>query len=481
MKTTTPFFRTGIEELDRLIGKALLPGSFIVVAGHPGAGKTTLASSICYANMLNNKKCLYVSFQEDKEKLYRNLLSVNIDFKKMENKGLLRFLKLPLPAHDEAVEKFLDKMIELIIKNEPKVIIIDSITPLLNTVKDNVKARALLQNFFAEIPKEINGLVVLIAEIPMMEEKIMIGDIEFVADAILILKHRVERNLLVRELEIRKVRGVPINLAKVPIAIIEGKGLVMHAPPILEEIPSRPKELYEFPCTRLRELLKGIRKGDVIYITFPPDNRRSVIWLFIISFILMNNLKSIIISYKRSSEELKENLCEYIRSICMYEKEVRELTKNMIKLYSINPAGVSIGMGILWELSIIEKEHPDVVIFHSVDLPTRLFEEKEYFTSLMNQLLLLKKKGVIIVRIGSRDDKYNLHASLADLVVRIDTVIEKNKPTQLVYIWKVGRDPIILNREDIEYCVSEMMKNISKVIKERKPLNNLYEYEYKSS
>jgi len=460
-------FKTGVEELDRLIGKALQPGSFIVVAGHPGAGKTTLASSICYANMLENKKCLYVSFQEDKEKLYRNLLSVSINFKEMEEKGLLRFLKLPLPAHDEAVEKFLDKMMELIVKNDPKVVVIDSITPLLNTVRDNIKARALLQNFFAEIPKEIKGLVVLIAEIPMMEEKIMIGDIEFVADAILILKHRVERNLLVRELEIRKIRGVPINLAKVPIAIIEGKGLVMHAPPVLEEIPSRPKKLYEFPCSKLRDLFRGIRKGDVVYISYPSDNRMATLWLLIVGIILINNIKTVMISYKRSSEELKENMCEYLKNICTYEKKIEELIKDKIKFYSINPAGVSMGIGSLWELSIIEKNNPDMVIFHSVDLPARIFNEKEYLTSLINQILLLKKKGVIIVRIGSKDEKYDLHASLADLVVRIDTVIKNNKPTPIIYAWKVGKEPIILDKEDIEYCIQEILHGINKIIEEK--------------
>ncbi|MEM2297511.1 MAG: ATPase domain-containing protein [Ignisphaera sp.] len=58
----------GIEALDKMISDALRFPSLVVVAGHPGAGKTTLASSICYANALKNLKCLYLSFQEDKEK-----------------------------------------------------------------------------------------------------------------------------------------------------------------------------------------------------------------------------------------------------------------------------------------------------------------------------------------------------------------------------------------------------------------------------
>ena len=38
----------GINELDELLGSSLSPRSMVVIAGHPGSGKTTLASTICY-------------------------------------------------------------------------------------------------------------------------------------------------------------------------------------------------------------------------------------------------------------------------------------------------------------------------------------------------------------------------------------------------------------------------------------------------
>jgi circadian clock protein KaiC len=79
-------FVFGVEGLDKLFGEALKPPVTIVIAGHPGAGKTTLASSICYYNAINGHKCFYVSLQEDKAKLYGNMRNLGLD---LEGSGLV--------------------------------------------------------------------------------------------------------------------------------------------------------------------------------------------------------------------------------------------------------------------------------------------------------------------------------------------------------------------------------------------------------
>lgn len=53
-------FVFGIETLDEHLGSSIAYGALAVVAGHPGAGKTTLASTICYRNALQGRKCLYI-------------------------------------------------------------------------------------------------------------------------------------------------------------------------------------------------------------------------------------------------------------------------------------------------------------------------------------------------------------------------------------------------------------------------------------
>lgn len=230
----------GVEGLDALLKGALADKTLVVIAGHPGSGKTTLASTICYHNALKGHKCLYTSVQEDREKLFRNMRNLGLDLESAEKRGTLRFIHLPLTASGETVsEVFIDVLNKNVEEFGPDLVVIDSVTPLLKPLGPEIKARAVLQNFFAGLAKVINGVVILIAEIPLSEERIELGDIEFVSDAIIVLRHTVVRRLLLRELEIRKARGAPISVAKVVFTITEGLGFRVFAPQLSARYPHR--------------------------------------------------------------------------------------------------------------------------------------------------------------------------------------------------------------------------------------------------
>ncbi len=59
--------KTGVIELDRLLGGGIVPGSLILLGGEPGVGKSTLALQIALA--LAEKKVLYVSGEESEEQI----------------------------------------------------------------------------------------------------------------------------------------------------------------------------------------------------------------------------------------------------------------------------------------------------------------------------------------------------------------------------------------------------------------------------
>ena len=56
--------RTKIEELDRVLGGGLVPGSLILVGGDPGLGKSTLLLQVCQRLAKIEKKVLYISGEE---------------------------------------------------------------------------------------------------------------------------------------------------------------------------------------------------------------------------------------------------------------------------------------------------------------------------------------------------------------------------------------------------------------------------------
>ena len=70
--------RTGMKELDRVLGGGVVKGSLILIGGDPGIGKSTLLLQIC--NTINrNSKIIYVSGEESVEqiKLRADRLNVN--------------------------------------------------------------------------------------------------------------------------------------------------------------------------------------------------------------------------------------------------------------------------------------------------------------------------------------------------------------------------------------------------------------------
>ena len=142
---------------------------------------------------------------------------------------------------------------------KPKVVVVDSITPILKTLSKDISARALIQNYFAELPKVINGIVILVSEIDINAEEAGIGDLEFIADIVLFLKLKTKHNLLIKELEIRKVKYTPITTARLPFTI-SSNGFKVFVPPRLEEIPAINRERY------LKCPVRSCRNFSVIFM-----------------------------------------------------------------------------------------------------------------------------------------------------------------------------------------------------------------------
>ncbi len=102
---------TQIQELDRVLGGGIVPGSLILVGGDPGIGKSTLLLQVC-RNLSNIKKSvLYISGEESLKQI------------KMRAERLRDF--------SETLSLFCETNLEtvraVIEKNRPQIVIIDSI------------------------------------------------------------------------------------------------------------------------------------------------------------------------------------------------------------------------------------------------------------------------------------------------------------------------------------------------------------------
>lgn len=112
--TTAPVptrISTGIGELDRVLGGGLVPGSFVLVGGDPGIGKSTLLLQMSAGLAAGGAGVLYNSAEESVQQI------------------ALRARRLGVKTPDVRVisESNLDRIVEIAMAERPPVLIVDSI------------------------------------------------------------------------------------------------------------------------------------------------------------------------------------------------------------------------------------------------------------------------------------------------------------------------------------------------------------------
>lgn len=107
-------YTSGIEELDRVLGGGIVPGSLVLVGGDPGIGKSTLLLQMCREvinNLEKNKSVLYISGEES-----LNQIKMRAERLGVFNGELLLLCETDLALIEDAIHKY-----------KPDIVIIDSI------------------------------------------------------------------------------------------------------------------------------------------------------------------------------------------------------------------------------------------------------------------------------------------------------------------------------------------------------------------
>ena len=106
----TPRFTSGFKELDRVLGGGIVPGSAILIGGHPGAGKSTLLLQVM-CGLAKNMTALYVTGEESLQQV------------------AMRANRLNLPTDKLSVlsETSVEQICNLADQLKPQIIVVDSI------------------------------------------------------------------------------------------------------------------------------------------------------------------------------------------------------------------------------------------------------------------------------------------------------------------------------------------------------------------
>jgi circadian clock protein KaiC len=217
MSTEAPEMRTnilssGIPSLDKIIDGGFNQGDVILVAGQPGAGKSTLGMQFVYNGIVQrDEPGIYASFVESATKLRRDMLKFGWNLSRLEQEGRLELLDLVQSASERGVEANLAEMISSIKKLGATRLVVDSLSAVMTYIHSRSEARSFV-SLMNKMLESTGCTTLLILEIPWGKREIGMGFEEFLADGLIVLESTLEGTKVRRRIYIPKMRGIDHSL-----------------------------------------------------------------------------------------------------------------------------------------------------------------------------------------------------------------------------------------------------------------------------
>jgi circadian clock protein KaiC len=203
---------TGVLGLDAVLGGGMPEYSFNLIAGAPGAGKTTLAQQIVFANATAERPALYFTvLGEPTVKMLRYQRQFRF-FKPELIESAVRFVNLSEEAVRGDLNNALERIVREVEKVEPQLVVVDSFRTLgqqyhADPSNSHADTTMGLEYFVERLALHLTTWEITSFLVAAFDEQEQENPVLTVADGILWLSQATDRNSVVRKLRVTKVRG----------------------------------------------------------------------------------------------------------------------------------------------------------------------------------------------------------------------------------------------------------------------------------
>lgn len=210
-KLTIKRLSTGVPGLDEVLGGGLPEFSFNLIAGPPGCGKTTLAHQMMFALATPEQPAIYFTvLGEPPLKLLRYQQQFTFFDTEAVNRSI-RFISLSDDAMTGDLDAVLQRIVAEVARHSPAFVFVDSFRSVVLASTPDGGAQPRVQQFVQHLGMAMTAwqaTTFLIGE--YVDDAGLGGDgnpVFTIADGLIWLRQSVQRNSMVRKLQVMKMRG----------------------------------------------------------------------------------------------------------------------------------------------------------------------------------------------------------------------------------------------------------------------------------
>lgn len=198
---------TGVPGLDEILGGGLPEYSFNIVAGAPGCGKTTLVHQVVFANASPERPALYFTvLGEPAVKMLRYQQQFTF-FDQSKLDGAIRFVNLSQIVLEKDLSAVLEEIVKEVQAHDARIVVVDSFRTVVRRAQASTSEME-LQSFVQRLALHLTSWQAtsfLVGE--YVEGELRDNPVFTVADGLFWLYQSIERNSIVRKMQIMKLRG----------------------------------------------------------------------------------------------------------------------------------------------------------------------------------------------------------------------------------------------------------------------------------
>jgi circadian clock protein KaiC len=452
---------SGVGGLDEILGGGFPEFSFNIIAGSPGCGKTTLAHQIAFANATVKKPALYFTvLGEPAIKMLRYQQQYSFfDISKV-NKAI-HFINLSEAALSKKFSEILADISTQVEALNPSIVIVDSFRSISRKTLDSngheMDTQAFVQHL-SVLLTSWQATTFLIGE--YTDDEMQGNPIFTVCDGLVVLTQNVERNSMVRKLQVMKLRG-QASVPGLHTFRIGDFGLQAFSR-TLGLVPSKAKPIYRRRLSLgIAELDAmtggGIIEGDSVLIAGPSGTGKSALATQFIYAGLRAKEAAIIVIFEERPEG-------YVwRAQCLGMDFTADIAKGRLEVLYLRPLDLSVDETMHAILEAIRRTGARRLVIDSItgfEMALAPGFRIDFRESLYRMIAALTRVGVTILSTVEIEDSFTSFAFsqyaisfLTDDIVRMRYVEIEGKLRRVLAIVKTRGGNH--SKEIREYVISD--------------------------
>jgi circadian clock protein KaiC len=213
--------RSGIDEMDTLVGGGLDYGTTALVIGPSGAGKSTIVLQYLHTGMARGEKALVISFDETERVFQRRAEGLGMDVSAAQASGLLHFQQVD-PAELSSGE--LAAIIRAHVEQGVRMVVLDSLSGYQHAMPEEQHMMLQMHEISTYLNQQGVLTFLVLAQSGMIGQMHSPVDLTYLSDAVLLLRFFEAEGEIRRALSVVKKR-TGAHEATIRELKIDGTGL----------------------------------------------------------------------------------------------------------------------------------------------------------------------------------------------------------------------------------------------------------------